>query len=74
MKVLKKYANRKIYDSSESCYVTMNDIRKMVKEHHCVKVVDSKTGEDITRSTLLQIISDQWQAISFKMLSNRKPH
>jgi polyhydroxyalkanoate synthesis repressor PhaR len=70
MKVLKKYANRKIYDSSESCYVTMSDIRNMVKERQTIKIVDSTTGEDITRSILLLILSDQENSSGTVMLTN----
>lgn len=58
MKILKKYPNRKIYDSTERRYVTVRDIGEMVKQYEAVQVVDSKTGDDITRSILLQIISD----------------
>ena len=58
MKELKKYANRKIYDPEERCYVTIRDICTMVKSRMQVKVIDAKTGKDITRSILLQVLND----------------
>ena len=60
-RIIRKYANRRLYDASSSRHVTLNDIRKMVGEGDRVKVVDDKTGEDVTRSILLQIIAAQEQ-------------
>ena len=70
MKVLKKYANRKIYDSSERRYVTISDIAEMVKKFEPLQVVDSKSGEDITRSILLQIIGDLEDSAQSTLLTN----
>jgi len=58
MRKLKKYANRKIYDSENRCYVTIKDIKDMIQENQSVQVIDEKSGNDITRSVLIQIISD----------------
>ena len=60
-RIIRKYANRRLYDVTSSRHVTLDDIRKMVGEGDRVKVVDDKTGEDVTRSVLLQIIAAQEQ-------------
>lgn len=57
--VIKKYANRRLYDTGRSSYVTLDDLCEMVKEGHDFVVYDAKTGEDLTRSVLTQIIVDQ---------------
>ncbi len=57
--VIKKYANRRLYDTGRSSYVTLHDLREMVQEGHDFVVVDAKSGEDLTRSVLTQIIADQ---------------
>jgi polyhydroxyalkanoate synthesis repressor PhaR len=58
-RVIKKYPNRRLYDTVESRYITLSDIRKLVLEKVEFVVVDKKTQEDITRSILLQVISEQ---------------
>ena len=58
-RVIKKYPNRRLYDTEESRYVTLTDIKKLVTERIHFSVTDKKTGEDITRSILLQIITEQ---------------
>ena len=58
MRLLKKYPNRRIYDTEESRFITLSDVREMVLSHEDFQVVDSKTGNDLTRTTLLQIIAD----------------
>jgi polyhydroxyalkanoate synthesis repressor PhaR len=55
-KVIKRYQNRKLYDTQQSCYVTLEDIAKMIRANEEVVVVDNKTKKDITSSTLTQII------------------
>jgi polyhydroxyalkanoate synthesis repressor PhaR len=60
-RVIKKYANRRLYDSTASKHVTFDDIRKLILAGEQVKVVDDKSGEDLTRATLLQIIAEQEQ-------------
>jgi len=57
--IVKKYANRRLYDTGRSSYVTLDDLCEMVKEGHDFVVQDAKSGEDITRSVLTQIIVDQ---------------
>lgn len=57
--IIKKYANRRLYDTGRSSYVTLDDLCEMVKEGHDFVVQDAKSGEDITRSVLTQIIVDQ---------------
>ena len=58
-RVIKKYPNRRLYDTTESKYVTLNDVRKLVLDGVSFCVMDKKTGEDITRNILLQIIIEQ---------------
>lgn len=57
--VVKKYANRRLYDTGRSSYVTLDDLCEMVQEGHDFVVYDAKTGEDLTRSVLTQIIVEQ---------------
>jgi polyhydroxyalkanoate synthesis repressor PhaR len=59
--VVKKYANRRLYNTATSSYVTLEDLAKMIKEGGDFIVHDAKTGEDITRSVLTQIIVEQEQ-------------
>ena len=56
---IKKYANRRLYNTGTSTYVTLEDLAEMVKSGEDFTVVDAKTGEDITRSVLTQIIFEQ---------------
>ncbi len=58
-RVIKKYPNRRLYDTNESKYVTLSDVRKLVLEETPFCVIDKKSGEDITRNILLQIIIEQ---------------
>lgn len=59
--VVKKYANRRLYNTATSSYVTLEDLAKMIKEGGDFVVHDAKTNEDITRSVLTQIIVEQEQ-------------
>jgi polyhydroxyalkanoate synthesis repressor PhaR len=59
--VIKKYANRRLYNTATSSYVTLDDLSSMVKEGGEFVVYDAKTGEDITRSVLTQIIVEEEQ-------------
>ncbi len=59
--VVKKYANRRLYNTASSSYVTLDDLARMIKEGGDFVVYDAKTGEDITRSVLTQIIVEQEQ-------------
>lgn len=54
--VIKKYANRRLYNTSKSSYVTLENLSQMVRDGHDFVVHDAKTGDDITRSVLAQII------------------
>jgi polyhydroxyalkanoate synthesis repressor PhaR len=60
-RLIKKYANRRLYDASQSKHITLEDIRAMVMAGERVRVVEDKTHEDITRLILLQVIADQEQ-------------
>ena len=55
-RVIKRYQNRKLYDTKNSCYVTLKDIEEMIRQQEQVQVLDNTTGEDITRQILFQII------------------
>ncbi len=57
--IVKKYANRRLYDTGRSSYVTLEDLCEMIKEGHDFVVKDAKSGEDLTRSVLTQIIAEQ---------------
>jgi polyhydroxyalkanoate synthesis repressor PhaR len=57
--IVKKYANRRLYDTLTSSYVTLEDLCEMVKRGINFKVIDAKTEEDLTRSVLTQIIFEQ---------------
>ncbi len=56
--VVKKYENRRMYDTSRSRYVNLEDLAGLIREGADVQVVDAKTGEDLTRVTLTQIITE----------------
>lgn len=56
VKIIKRYQNHKLYDTQQSCYVTLGDIAKMIRANEEVMVIDNKTKNDITAATLTQII------------------
>ena len=58
MRIIRKYPNRRLYDTDRSAYITLEEIRKLVIEQVPFQVVDKRTGADITRGVLLQIISE----------------
>jgi len=60
-RVIKKYPNRRLYDTEESRYITLADIKELVMNKVEFEVIDKKSGEDITRTILLQVISEQEQ-------------
>jgi len=60
-RTIKKYPNRRLYDTVESRYITLADIRRLVIDRIDFVVIDKKTQEDITRSILLQVIAEQEQ-------------
>jgi len=59
VRLIKKYPNRRLYDTITSSYITVDDVKKLVLEQVPLKVVDAKTNEDLTRSVLLQIIQQR---------------
>jgi len=59
VRVIKKYPNRRIYDTHTSKYIKIEDIREMIVDGLLFVVLDSKSGEDVTRSVLLQLIIEQ---------------
>jgi len=61
VRIIKKYTNRRLYDARGSRHVTLDDLRKLIVAGEKIKVVDDKSGEDLTRTILLQIISEQEQ-------------
>ena len=71
MRTIKKYPNRRLYDTSISTYVTLEDVKKLVLAQEDFQVVDSRSKEDITRSVLLQIISEQESQDGTPLFSNR---
>lgn len=58
-RIIKKYPNRRLYDTVESRYITLADVRRLVVERIDFTVIDKKTQADITRSILLQVIAEQ---------------
>jgi polyhydroxyalkanoate synthesis repressor PhaR len=73
LRVIKKYPNRRLYDTANSGYITLADVKEMVLEHIDFQVIDAKSGDDLTRSILLQIILEEESAgmpmFSSEMLS-----
>ena len=61
MRVIKKYPNRRLYDTEISSYITIEDVRQLIVDGEEFEVRDAKSGEDLTRQVLLQIISEQEQ-------------
>lgn len=59
VRTIKKYPNRRLYDTVESRYITLADVRRLVTERVEFVVIDKKSDEDITRSILLQVIAEQ---------------
>lgn len=57
-RTIKKYPNRRLYDTEISSYIKLDDVRQLVLDHQDIQVLDAKTGEDLTRSVLLQIIAE----------------
>ena len=71
MHKLKKYPNRRLYDSTASKYVTLKDVRTLIGKGESIEVEDSKDGSDITRSVLMQILSEQEAEGREPILTNR---
>lgn len=60
-RLIRKYANRRLYDTTASRHVTLEDLRQLIVAGEKLKVIDDKSGENLTRAVLLQIISEQEQ-------------
>lgn len=58
-RLIKKYPNRRLYDTQTSSYITLNDVKQLVLDNEEFTVVDAKSNEDLTRSILLQIILEE---------------
>ncbi len=56
VKVIKRYQNRKLYDTHQSCYVTLEEISQMIKNGDDLRVIDNKSKNDITQATLTQLL------------------
>lgn len=69
VRVIKKYPNRRLYDTATSSYITLVDVKKLVLENVAFKVEDAKSHEDLTRSILLQIILEEESAQGAPMFS-----
>jgi polyhydroxyalkanoate synthesis repressor PhaR len=61
MRLIKKYPNRRLYDTQTSTYITLADVKQLVLEQEEFQVVDAKSGDDLTRQILLQIILEEEQ-------------
>jgi polyhydroxyalkanoate synthesis repressor PhaR len=58
-RVIRKYANRRLYDTEASRHINKEDVRKLIASGHDVRIVDEGSGDDITRSVLLQLVAEQ---------------
>lgn len=59
VRIIKRYQNRKLYDTHQSCYVTLEEIAQIIREGHEIQVIDNKTKNDITYTTQIQLLFDQ---------------
>ena len=59
VRIIKRYQNRKIYDTFQSCYVTLEEIAQIIREGHEIQVIDNKSKNDITYMTQIQLLFDQ---------------
>jgi polyhydroxyalkanoate synthesis repressor PhaR len=59
VRIIKRYQNRKLYDTYQSCYVTLEEISQIVREGHEIQVIDNRTKNDITYMTQIQLLFDQ---------------
>lgn len=62
LRLIKKYPNRRLYDTKTSTYITLSDVKELVLSQEAFAVVDAKTSEDLTRNILLQIILEEESA------------
>src|SRR3982750_3505288 len=70
LRLIKKYPNRRLYDTKTSSYITLADVKVMVHKQEEFQVVDAKSGEDLTRSILLQIILEEESTGGLPMFSS----
>jgi polyhydroxyalkanoate synthesis repressor PhaR len=59
VRIIKRYQNRKLYDTFQSCYVTLEEIAQIIREGHEIQVIDNKSKNDITYMTQIQLLFDQ---------------
>lgn len=71
MVTIKKYPNRRLYDTSRSQYINLDYIHQLINEHEDFEVVDSKSGADLTKNILLQIISEEETSEQQSLLTNQ---
>lgn len=62
LRLIKKYPNRRLYDTQTSSYITLADVKELVLKHEDFQVIDAKSNDDLTRSILLQIILEEENA------------
>ncbi len=70
LRLIKKYPNRRLYDTKTSSYITLADVKQMVHKQEEFQVIDAKSGEDLTRSILLQIILEEESTGGLPMFSS----
>jgi polyhydroxyalkanoate synthesis repressor PhaR len=70
LRLIKKYPNRRLYDTKTSSYITLADVKQMVHKQEEFQVVDAKSGEDLTRAILLQIILEEESSGGLPMFSS----
>ena len=68
---LKKYPNRRLYDTTDSKYVTLHDLRRLIVAGESISVADSRDGSDLTRTVLMQILAEQEAEGHEPVLTNR---
>lgn len=61
MRLIKKYPNRRLYDTEISSYITIDDVRQLIVEGESFEVCDARSGDDLTRQVLLQVIAEHEQ-------------
>ena len=71
IRIIKKYPNRRLYDTEISSYITIEDVRQLIVDGEDFEVRDAKTGDDLTRTVLLQIITEQEQHDGEPILSTQ---
>ncbi len=70
VRLIKKYPNRRLYDTKTSAYITMEDVERLINSSENIKIIDNKSGKDITRGILMQIINELEDKSPRQMFSN----